>query len=287
VLSLGALQDPETAADLLPLLDDPDPNMRFVTVRALGQVRSPEAVPRLLPLLGDKRKELRFAAVEALGTIRAGAAVQPLTGVLSDPDRGLRRAAAESLGAIADLQAVTPLLLALDDEHWSVRCAAATALGRIRSLKATPALLGRVQDEDATVRRAAVAALGEIGDPRAAGRLAQLLPEPALQASALEALRRLGSSALPELERAFAAADPPARCLLLDLVGKLEDPRARKLLLAALADASAVVRAAAARALGDGGFLDAVRPLMDVKANDPSPEARQAAASALRKLAPR
>jgi HEAT repeat protein len=137
------------------------------------------------------------------------------------------------------------------------------------------------------VRRAAVAALGEIGDPRAAARLAQLLPEPALQAIALEALRRLGAAALPEMERAFAAAEPPARCLLLDLLGKLEDPRARKLLLSALGDPSAVVRAAAALALGEGGFLDAVRPLMDVKANDPSPEARQAAAAALRKLAPR
>jgi HEAT repeat protein len=250
-------------------------------------VRSPEAVPRLLPLLGDKRKELRFAAVEALGAIRAAVAVLPLTGVLGDADRGLRRAAAESLGVIGDLQAVAPLLLALDDEHWSVRCAAATALGRIRSTKATPSLLGRLSDEDATVRRAAVAALGEIGDVRAAGHLAHLLPEAALQATALEALRRLGAGALTELERAFAAAEPAARCLLLDLVGKLEDPRARKLLLQALSDQSPVVRAAAALALGEGGFLDAVRPLMQVKEKDPSPEARQAAAGALRKLAPR
>jgi HEAT repeat protein len=47
------------------------------------------------------------------------------------------------------------------------------------------------------------------------------------------------------------------------------------------------VRAEAALALGDGGFLEAVRPLMDLKASDPSPVARHAAAVALRKLAPR
>ena len=40
-------------------------------------------------------------------------------------------------------------------------------------------------------------------------------------------------------------------------------------------------------ALGDGGFLEAVQPLMDVKASDPSPGVRQAAAAALKKLAPR
>ena len=90
------------------------------------------------------------------------------------------------------------------------------------------------------MRRAAVAALGEIGDPRAAGPPGRSsCPTPALQATALEALRRMGSAALPEMERAFAAADPDARRLLVDLLGKLEDRRARRLLLAALADDSA------------------------------------------------
>ena len=73
----------------------------------------------------------------------------------------------------------------------------------------------------------------------------------------------------------------------MDLVGKLEDNRGRRLLLAALADDSAQVRAEAALALGDGGFLDAVRPLMDLKSSDPSAEVRHAAAAALTKLTPR
>jgi len=72
-----------------------------------------------------------------------------------------------------------------------------------------------------------------------------------------------------------------------DVVAKVEGARPRKLLLSALADDSAQVRAEAALALGEGGFLEAVRPLMDLKASDPSPEARQAAAVALKKLAPR
>jgi HEAT repeat protein len=132
-----------------------------------------------------------------------------------------------------------------------------------------------------------VAALGEIGDARSARRLTQLLPDPGLQPAALEALRRMGASALPEVERAFAPADAEVRRLIVDLVGKLEDRQGRRLLLAALADDSAQVRAEAALALGDGGFLDAVRPLMDLKASDPSAEVRQAAATALTKLTPR
>jgi HEAT repeat protein len=97
----------------------------------------------------------------------------------------------------------------------------------------------------------------------------------------------MGVAALPEIERGFGASNPEARRLLVDVAGKLEDRRARKLLLAALADDSAQVRSEAALALGDGGFLEAVRPLMDLKASDPSPEVRQAAALALKKLAPR
>jgi HEAT repeat protein len=261
--------------------------MRFAALRALGQVRDPAAVPMVLPFLADRRKELRFAAVEALGSMRDVSAVRPLLDVLVDPDRNLRRAAAESLGSIGDPQAVPPLAVALEDEHWSVRCAAAAALGRLRSPKGTPALLLRLQDDDATVRRAAVVALGEVGDLRAAAPLTFALQDPGLQASALEALRRLGAAALPDIERAFAGAGAEARRLIVDLVGRLEDRRARKLLMAALADDEARVRADAALALGDGGFLDAVRPLMDLKAADPAPEVRQAAALALKKLAPR
>jgi HEAT repeat protein len=287
VLSLGKLQEPETLGDLLPFLEDGDPKMRFATLRALGQIRNPEAVPRVVAFLSDSHKELRFAAVEALGTIRAAAAVRPLLDVLLDPDRNLRRAAAESLGHVADPQAVPSLLLALEDEHWSVRCAAATALGRIRNGKATPALLARLGDEDATVRRSVIAALGELGDARAAGRLVQALGDPGLQASAQEALRHLGAAALPELERSFAGAPPEVRRLLVDIVGRLEDRHVRRLLLAALADDSAAVRAEAALALGDSGSLEAVRPLADLKASDPAVAVRQAAARALKKLAPR
>jgi len=289
VLALGRLREPEAAADLLPLLDEVDPRLRFAAVRALGQIHNADAVERLLPLLDDPRKELRFAAVEALGEIRAPTAVRPLLEILRDADRNLRRAAAEALGEIGDPQSVAGLLVVLEDEHWSVRCAAAAALGHLRSLKAVAALQARVDDPDATVRRAAIAALGETGDPRSATRLLAALADPALQATALEALRRFGTAALPEMERALSswATEPDLRRLLVDLAGRFEDPAALRLLLAALEDPSPAVRVEAVQALGEGGFREALRPLLELKSSDPAPEVRHAAAGALRRLQPR
>jgi HEAT repeat protein len=130
-------------------------------------------------------------------------------------------------------------------------------------------------------------ALGEIGDPRAARRLGELLEDPAIQSTAIEALRRMGAGALPELERSFQGAEPAGRRALVSLAGKLEDERARRLLQQALLDDDAGVRAEAALALGDGGFVDSVRALMDLRGSDPAPAVRRAAARALAKLAPR
>ncbi|HXY38729.1 MAG TPA: HEAT repeat domain-containing protein, partial [Vicinamibacteria bacterium] len=140
-----------------------------------------------------------------------------------------------------------------------------------------------------TVRRAAVAALGEIGDSRATAPLVGVLSDPGLQTSALESLRRTGAAALPELERAFHSGrlEPDLRRLLVDLASRLEDPAALRLLLAGLQDAAPSVRVEAASALGEGGFREALRPLLERKSKDASPEVRQAAAAALRKLAPR
>jgi len=289
VLALGRLREPEAAPLLLPLVHADDPRLRFAAVRALGQIRSPVAIPELLPLLSEPRKELRFAAVEALGQIRAPEAVAPLVAALREPDRNLRRAAAEGLGEIADPRSAPDLIVALEDEHWSVRSAAATALGKLASPKATLALISRMDDSDDTVRRSAVLALGELRDARGAPRLILALSDPALQAAARESLRRLGPQVLPEMEQAIAkgALGAEARKLLVDLAGRFEDPAARRLLLAGLEDESPAVRAEAAVALGDGGFREALRPLVDRKASDPSPEVRQAAASALRKLQPR
>ena len=255
----------------LPLVAAEDPRLRFAAVRALGQIRNPAAVPTLLPLLGEARKELRFAAVEALGQIRAPEAVRPLVEALRDPDRNLRRAAAEGLGEIGDPQAAPALLVALEDEHWSVRCAAATALGRLRSPKATHALVARLDDPDATVRRAAVSALGEIADPRrgrSPGRGALGPGAAGGRARGPATARHRGPARDGAACSRRARAPTRAGCSWTWRAASRTRPRGACCWPRSTTPSPAV-RAEAAVALGDGGFREALRPLLDRKAERP------------------
>ncbi len=155
--------------DLVPLLDDPDPKMRFVTLRALGQIRNRDVVVRVIPFLADERKELRFAAVEALGSIRAMEAVRAL---VDDPRRPRPQPAPR--GRREPGQHRRPAGRAAAPPGPRGRALERPLRGRHRprpdpaAPRPPPPLLARLADEDATVRRAAVAALGEIGDTRAA-----------------------------------------------------------------------------------------------------------------------
>ena len=250
-----------------------------------GGGRAPAAAPR-----GRRARSCASRRSRPSGRCARPGRCAPWWRCCATPTATSARAAAEALGEIGDPQAAAALLVALEDEHWSVRCAAAAALGRIGSGKAVSALVARVDDYDATVRRAAVAALGEIRDPRGAFRLVAgpRRPRPPGRRARGPAPARHGRPAArwsgPSPRRTL---DADQRRLLVDLAGRFEDASARRLLLVGLDDASPAVRAEAAAALGDGGFREALRPLLEKKAQDPSPEVRQAAASALRKLQPR
>jgi len=238
----AACASPEAAPLLMPLLDEEDPRLRFAAVRAARADPQRRRAPRLLALLADPRKELRFAAIEALGQIRAPGAVLPLVDALRDgtatcgapPRRAWARSATPGRAGAPDRARGRALERSLR-RGLGARAARQPEDDRALSL--------RVDDPDPTVCRAAVSALGEVGNPRAAGRLVRALSDPALQPAAIEALRRLGPPALPEIERAFASGtlSPEVRRLLVDLAGRLEDVATRRLLLAGLEDPSPAV----------------------------------------------
>ena len=253
VQSLGKLQEPETAARPRPAAGRPRPRHALRDPARAGPDperrggRQGGAVPRrraqgaALRRRRGAGRDARVGRRPPAGPGALGAGPQPAADLRGEPRHHRRPAGGPAAAAGAGGRALERALLG----RHRARAHRQRQGDRRRSL-------ARLADEDATVRRAAVAALGEIGDARSAGRLVAALHDPALEAAALEALRAIGVSALPEMERAFAVATPAVRRLLVALVGKLEDRQGRKLLLAALADDTSQVRAEAALALGDG-----------------------------------
>jgi HEAT repeat protein len=181
--SILSLPGEESAANLIPLLNDKDEFVRREAAFALGTSGSPSAVSFLIErLLGDKKDAVRGAAAVALGQIRAAAAVSPLASVLNPQDGStsssskkkqkrkkpqnafLLRAAARSLGQIGSKAGLPVLIAVLQDEKVEddVRRESASALGLIGDQSALPALRGALTARDPYLSEAADKAIRNI-----------------------------------------------------------------------------------------------------------------------------
>lgn len=174
ILSLPA---EESAASLIPLLNDKDEFVRREVAYALGRTRSRTAVPFLIERVAkDKKDEVRGAAAVALGQISDVASVSALSAVLyptvtpkgkkpkPEKDPFLLRSAVRSLGQIRSRAALPVLIIILQDEKSEddVRREAAIALGEIGDATALPVLDGAVNSRDPHLSHAAHEAIRKI-----------------------------------------------------------------------------------------------------------------------------
>lgn len=147
---------------LVPLLDDPDPSVRFWAATLLGPYPS-LATASLVACTADPDANVRAAAVETLAGRRRGK--RPLAAALAlleDPAWFVRVHAARAvgrLGAPADVARVVPLLA---DERWWVRSAAKDAL-RTLGLGAIAVLQEVLDDQDVFARNGAAEVLQDVG----------------------------------------------------------------------------------------------------------------------------
>lgn len=131
-VSQMARQDKRHAAVLIPVLQDPDPEIRAQAAKWLGDIRYADAGSALVPLLADLQSRPRFFAAEALGRIRYEPAVPPIIAMLEtngDEDAYLRHAGALALARIGKAE---PLLALADNPSRALRIAAVVALRRMR-----------------------------------------------------------------------------------------------------------------------------------------------------------
>lgn len=142
-------------------------------------------------------------------------------------------------------------LRALHDRRAWRRATAAYRLGDMACPEAVPDLLAALGDSDSDVRASSARSLGRLEAPEAAEPLVVALVEGGVpRAIGFRALMDIGASALPELRRLARNTDPRVSAGAIELVGWLGDPADADLLVDAMADPSAEVRARSAAALG-------------------------------------
>jgi HEAT repeat protein len=304
---LGELRAPRAFTVLVQALGDLDDEVRAKAAGALGRLGDRRAITYLLDtLLTDPAPFVRARIAGALGQFNEPEVIERLVRALGDPAWWVRMRSVEALEQIGPV-AESPLLLALDDPDPEIRIRAAVALERL----GLPArLIGRIesgdlgQDAIGTLTKFAVAGAREmlaehlhhpsaevrgavIDAVRVAQRrdlgaelieCAQQDPEPAVRASALEALHALGiRESVPAALDCLGDADPKVRAQAMSLLGDLGGQDLADVIGPRSSDPQPLVRAAAARALGLVRARDATEEFTRLL-RDPEPQVRAAAA---------
>lgn len=208
--------DPE---EMLPLLQDPNPQQRMLAARAFCELQDDRAIDPLIALLQDTCPLIRVSAAYALGRNVSPKAIDPLITQLQQDWNGyVRKGLVWALGNGADPRCLGPLLHALKTDIAAVRLWAASALGQLAPagydtlIGAIPALIeGLRQDAIAVVRSNCAWSVGQ---------LCRDLPSNIVYATAVDAL----IEAMVEDDDLSVREDAKAALL------KLGDPRALKMI---------------------------------------------------------
>ncbi len=195
---------PAAVRDLLKLLDDPEPQVRWAAARGLGRLGHPSALSPLLASLEGARPMPFDVVADAVFQIR-DCPVSLLRQGLKSRSMPTRAVTVELLGRFQALGAAEDVIdLLHHDPSVEVRARAARSLGRMGSPRALPPLLVCLNDGPVAVRAMTIWALGEIGGPEARSALRSTLLGPShhvrwLAAEALAALGPAGFDVLTEV----------------------------------------------------------------------------------------
>lgn len=195
------LEGRELTAELLPLLDHADEEVRYWAVTLLTPaVAQPRVELALAALAGDGSPQVRAAVAKAFAVAGGRAAAAVAVDLLRDDVWFVRAQAARALGR-SDLGDAAPRLVPLlRDEAWWVRAAAKEALAELGPA-VVPTLLGALRDRDRFARNGAAEVAFQVG---------------AVRRWAEEAAREDGDGPLSRLlSEALAAGDEPVQRALV------------------------------------------------------------------------
>ncbi|MFN3927660.1 MAG: HEAT repeat domain-containing protein [Pseudanabaenaceae cyanobacterium] len=252
-IALGYLGSPQAVMPLVAVVRAGKTHLYWQATMALSRIGGAEVVDYLVEFLGSESVVLQSASAKALG--RCGlAGLQPLVDCLRCPstDVQVRFQAIHALGEIGSPVAVSALLPELRHPSRHIRSQAGWALGRIRSPLASGALAACLTDPDISVQASAVQALKAIGTA-ALPPLLSMLKHPAshTRSTALRTLAQMGLEEVVEdiAEVLFNDPFPYVRCDAAQALGEIGSPLAVHYLGQAVKASDRSVRTAVIRAL--------------------------------------
>ncbi len=231
-----------------------DDRMRHAAKEAL-LVSGPAAVPRLIDHLNGKIGGHPPTAVELLLLLADKRATPAL---IAELDRGRisQSIILNALAEIGDTRALLPVLGLLENQDPKVRLEAMQTLGPMLSeqSEAADVIADHLDDSDPAIQKLAARYLGQTRSQAAVPRLTALVEDskrPALRATALVALGRIGDPAAAKVALRILKAGPPAlRHIAADVISEVADPASIKVLLPMATDPKLPYQSLAIEALG-------------------------------------
>lgn len=205
----------------------------------IGAIKNSKDIRGLIQLLNHRDYEVQWRAADALGTLGESACDQ-LVSILEFPNMHVRLGAIEALGDIKCPRSVEPIIRKLKtDKDNEVRWVAALSLGEIGDPRAIPPLVEALSDPDRYVRYGAVMSLEMLSwTPDDEETLASML----IAQQEWETLHGMKSAAVGPLIKILKDPNPLTRVKIIELLGKIGDPKAEKACKDALLDRDSGVR---------------------------------------------
>lgn len=257
---------------------------------ALGRIDDKRAQPALIAALkGPGKYSVAFAA-RGLGVIKDPAAVEPLVALISAPETApeILVSAVRALASIGDARADAALVtLATDASDPNVRLEAVTALGTLRAADGLAIVQDYLTDPWPTMRAAALRAAAAIDPERFVLVLSGMERDSqwTVRAALADVLATLPPGvALERVRSMLQDEDRRVVPAVLSALSRLKAADLGSIALAQLKEPDFVVRATAARLVGElkpAGGVEALRDALTLAQADAAIDARAAIVAAL------
>lgn len=261
---------------------------RTAAILILGSIGGKVTLEPLSRSARSEEPEIKRAALRALAETRDAAALPLLLDLLVEDDPSVRTRVTRAITRLGP--PVVPALCAKLEEAIPepVRVGIVEALGILRDGRALPALTLAAEEGPVPLKTAALTSLGLLGKPEAVALLVKHLgsDEPSVQSAAQQALILIAPNALSAVVEVLqeAGGDERYRVTMVKCVTHSRAPAAAATIVELLGDPNEDVRRECATGLGVIGGEAARDALMLTALRDEAASVRAAAARGLRTM---